>query len=34
MAPPTECVAADDVGKKAWVPYTADYFFHKASEEE
>jgi hypothetical protein len=27
LAPPTGCANAADVGKKAFVPYTADYFF-------
>lgn len=28
-APPTGCAAAGDIGKKAFVPYTADYFFYE-----
>jgi hypothetical protein len=28
-APPTGCVRPTDIGKKAFVPYTADYFFYK-----
>jgi hypothetical protein len=27
LAPSTGCANAADVGKKAFVPYTADYFF-------
>src|SRR5262245_37352655 len=29
-APSTGCTESTDVGKKAFVPYTADYFFYKA----
>ena len=29
VAPLTGCTLATDVGKKAFVPYTADYFFYK-----
>jgi hypothetical protein len=29
VAPSTGCTSATDVGKKALVPYRADYFFHK-----
>jgi hypothetical protein len=29
-APSTGCASPDDVGKRAFVPYTADYFFYKA----
>jgi hypothetical protein len=29
VAPSTGCAAAADVGKKAFVPYTADYFFYQ-----
>ena len=29
-APPTGCDLPTDVGKKAFVPYTADYFFYSA----
>jgi hypothetical protein len=34
-APPTGCAAAVDVGARAFVPYTADYFFyrHRGREE-
>jgi uncharacterized protein DUF3455 len=28
VAPPTGCSATTDVGKRAFVPYTADYFFY------
>ena len=27
LAPATGCSQASDVGKKAFIPYTADYFF-------
>jgi hypothetical protein len=30
--PSTGCSESSDVGKKALVPYTADYFFYKAAE--
>jgi hypothetical protein len=30
VAPPTGCTSSTDVGAKAFVPYTADYFFYKA----
>jgi Protein of unknown function (DUF3455) len=30
MAPSTGCALGADVGKRAFVPYTADYFFYKA----
>jgi hypothetical protein len=30
LAPTTGCAAAEDVGKRAFVPYEADYFFYKA----
>jgi hypothetical protein len=33
-APPTGCAAAADVGKRAFVPYTADYFFYKRRGRE
>jgi len=33
VAPPTGCAESTDVGKKAFVPYTADYFFYKATGE-
>ena len=29
IAPSTGCASAPDVGKKAFVPYTADYFFYR-----
>ena len=29
VAPSTGCASAADVGKRAFVPYTADYFFYK-----
>jgi Protein of unknown function (DUF3455) len=31
VAPSTGCTLSTDVGKRALVPYTADYFFYKAS---
>ena len=31
LAPTTNCASLADVGKKAFMPYTADYFFFKAS---
>jgi hypothetical protein len=37
IAPATGCSVATDVGRKAWIPYTADYFFYEDSrrhEEE
>jgi hypothetical protein len=30
VAPPSGCAQSADVGKKAFVPYTANYFFYKA----
>ena len=33
-APATGCAAATDVGKRAFVPYTADYFFYTAEGED
>ncbi len=30
-APSTGCASLSDVGKKAFVPYTADYFFYKST---
>jgi Protein of unknown function (DUF3455) len=29
VAPPEECTSMNDVGNKAFVPYTADYFFYR-----
>ena len=34
VAPSTGCDAFTDVNKRAFVPYTADYFFYKAAEPE
>ena len=34
VAPSTGCTLSTDVGKKALVPYTADYFFYKAAESD
>jgi hypothetical protein len=31
VAPATGCSASTDLGKQAFVPYTADYFFYKAA---
>ena len=31
LAPPTGCASPSDIGNKQFVPYTADYFFFKAS---
>ena len=28
VAPPEECTSLNDLGKQAFVPYTADYFFY------
>lgn len=33
LAPKTGCSSLGDVGKQAFVPYTADYFFYKKSSE-
>jgi uncharacterized protein DUF3455 len=33
-APATGCAAATDVGKRAFVPYTADYFFYVRDHED
>jgi len=33
-APPTGCSASTDVGSKAFVPYTADYFFYSQPESD
>ena len=33
VAPKTGCSSAADVGKEAFVPYTADYFFYKKSPQ-
>jgi hypothetical protein len=32
IVPATGCTSSTDVGKKAFVPYTADYFFYRAAE--
>ena len=34
VAPPTGCASFIDVGKKAFVPYTADYFFYRNADGE
>lgn len=34
VAPPTGCSVATDVGKRAFVPYTADYIFYRDRDEE
>ena len=31
---PTDCASKKDVGKQAFVPYTADYFFYKATDDD
>ena len=31
LAPATDCDSLANVGSKAFVPYTADYFFYKAA---
>jgi hypothetical protein len=33
MAPSAGCSLSTDVGKKAFVPYEADYFFYQAEHE-
>jgi len=34
LAPAADCVGATDVGKRAFVPYTADYLFFKSAEPQ
>lgn len=34
VAPSTGCTGSADLGKKALVPYTTDYFFYKAADSE
>ena len=34
VATATECISATDIGKKAFVPYTADYLFYKVKTEK
>jgi hypothetical protein len=34
VAPPAGCATSADVGKKAFVPYTADYFFYRTRDEK
>jgi hypothetical protein len=34
VAPSTGCSSSTDVGKQAFAPYTADYFFYKAAESD
>jgi Protein of unknown function (DUF3455) len=34
VAPSTGCVEVTDVGQRAFVPYTADYFFYEAATDE
>ena len=34
IAPSMGCAALTDVGKRALVPYTADYFFYKAAKSD
>lgn len=31
VAPSTGCASSADVGRKAFVPYTADYFFYRSA---
>lgn len=33
-APSIGCTSSTDVGKKVFAPYTADYFFYKAAEND
>jgi hypothetical protein len=33
LAPKTGCSSPGDVGRQAFVPYTADYFFYKKSAQ-
>jgi len=34
VAPATGCETAADVGRKAFVPYTADYFFYRSTDRD
>jgi len=34
LAPATGCSQPSDVGKKAFIPYTADYFFFTDEDED
>jgi len=34
IAPPTGCSVSTDVGSKAFVPYTADYFFYRIADRD
>jgi len=34
LAPAADCVGATDVGKRAFVPYTADYLFFRSAEPQ
>ena len=34
VAPATGCTLSTDVGKRAFVPYTTDYYFYKAAESD
>jgi hypothetical protein len=34
IAPATGCAQATDVGRKAFMPYTADYFFYKKADRD
>ena len=34
LAPAEDCVSSMDVGKQAFVPYTADYFFYSGGESD
>jgi hypothetical protein len=33
LAPATGCASSADVGRQAFIPYTADYFFYRKSDE-
>jgi len=34
LAPSTGCTSSTDIGHQAFVPYTADYFFYKAADDD
>lgn len=34
LAPSTGCTSSADVGRKAFVPYTADYFFYRSQRDD
>ncbi len=33
VAPSTGCARLEDVGAKAFIPYTADYFFYRSPDD-